>query len=63
MFLARIFVTYKSTVSDPESLTIQGGLTALGFKSVTAVHAGKYIEIQLNEDKHGNARRKITQIS
>lgn len=62
MFLARVFVTYKSTVSDPESLTIQGGLAALGFKSVTDVHAGKYIEIQLDEDKHGNARREITKM-
>ena len=49
MFIAKIVIHSKSTVSDPEGLTIQNGLRQLGYESVTSVRSGKYFEIQINE--------------
>ena len=48
MFLARVYVTLKPTVNDPQGLTVRGGLHSLGFESVQGVRAGKYIEITLD---------------
>lgn len=49
MYTAKIVIHSKSTVSDPEGLTIQNGLRQLGYESVTSVRSGKYFEIQINE--------------
>jgi phosphoribosylformylglycinamidine synthase subunit PurS len=46
-FLARVYVSLKPTVNDPQGLTIADGLRSLGFNEVEAVRAGKYIEIRL----------------
>jgi phosphoribosylformylglycinamidine synthase len=46
-FLARVYVSLKPTVNDPQGLTIADGLRSLGFTEVEGVRAGKYIEIRL----------------
>jgi phosphoribosylformylglycinamidine synthase PurS subunit len=46
-FLARVYVTLKRTVNDPQGLTIADGLRSLGFDEVEGVRAGKYLEIRL----------------
>ncbi len=48
-FLARIYVTPKPGVVDPQGLSILGGLKNLGYDSVSAVRAGRYLEIQIGE--------------
>ncbi len=60
MFLARVYVTLKPTVNDPQGLTIRGGLHSLGFESVEAVRAGKYIEITLDGDDQAAAEQQLT---
>ncbi len=46
---ARIFVTLKSGVLDPQGLAIQGALGALGFAGVKSVRQGKVFDIELAE--------------
>ena len=55
MFLARVFITLKPTVNDPEGQTIGGGLRDMGYSSVASVRAGKYMEVSLDEDSEGEA--------
>ena len=59
MYLAKVFIRLKPTVSDPQGQTIQGGLRQLGFDSVESVRAGKYMEVRLDEDDEENASRKV----
>ena len=59
MFLARVFVTLKATVNDPQGQTIRGSLRDLGFESVEGVRAGKYMEIRLNEVSEEAAAEKV----
>jgi phosphoribosylformylglycinamidine synthase len=47
MFLAKVYVTLKPTVNDPQGLTIKGALHTLGFGAVQEVRAGKYLEIKV----------------
>lgn len=46
-FLARVYVTLKPTVNDPQGLTIMGGLRSLGFDGVEEVRAGKFLTLRL----------------
>ena len=56
---ARIIVTLKPAVLDPQGKAIQNALAALGFSGVTEVRQGKYIEIELNETDQAKARAAV----
>ena len=58
-FLARVYVTLKPTVNDPQGLTIADGLRSLGFSEVEDVRAGKYIEIKLTAADEAAARTEL----
>lgn len=47
---AKIIVTPKKAVLDPQGKTVQNALEHLGYRGVTGVHVGKYIEIDLSPD-------------
>ncbi len=58
-YLARVFVTLKPTVNDPQGLTILGGLHALGYAEVNAVRAGKYLELRLDAASAEQATQRV----
>jgi phosphoribosylformylglycinamidine synthase PurS subunit len=62
MYLAKIYVTLKPTVNDPQGLTIRGALHNLGFNTVEDVRAGKYIEVRINEDNSEKAHHQINEM-
>jgi len=59
MYLAKVYVTLKPTVNDPQGLTIRGALHELGFPDVTSVRAGKYMEIKLEESDRAKADSQV----
>ena len=59
MFLARIFISLKPAVNDPQGLVIRRGLRELGFDSVQSVRAGKYMEVRIDEASEQRARVKV----
>jgi phosphoribosylformylglycinamidine synthase subunit PurS len=44
---ARVFVSFKRTVLDPQGQTIRGALNGLGHRSVAEVRQGKFFDIEL----------------
>ena len=44
---AKIIITPKKAVLDPQGKTVQNALEHMGYSGVTGVHIGKYIEIDL----------------
>jgi phosphoribosylformylglycinamidine synthase len=44
---ARVIVTPKPVVNDPQGITVKQGLATLGFREVSEVRVGKYIEVTL----------------
>ncbi len=59
MWLARVHVTLKPVVLDPQGQAIQGGLHQLGFEGVKSVRAGKYIEIKLEATDRTEAEQLV----
>ena len=60
---ARVYVSFKPTVLDPQGQTIQGALNGLGHKSVTGVRQGKFFEIEMAADGQAAAAREVEQIA
>jgi phosphoribosylformylglycinamidine synthase len=56
---AKIIVTPKKAVLDPQGKTVQNALEHMGYKAVQAVHVGKYMEIELSGSDKESARQQI----
>ena len=59
---ARIKITLKTGVLDPQGKAIQNALGSLGFSGVNDVRQGKYIEVELDESNEGKAREQVEKI-
>jgi phosphoribosylformylglycinamidine synthase subunit PurS len=44
---AKLIITPKKAVLDPQGKTVQSALEHMGYRDVTGVHVGKYVEIDL----------------
>jgi len=62
MYLAKVYITLKPTVNDPQGLTIKGALHNLGFTSVEDVRAGKYIEIRIDNNDLAKAKEQVNEM-
>ena len=62
IFLARVYVTLKPTVNDPQGLTIKGALHSLGFAEVDSVRAGKYMELGLDAKNKKAAEKQVNEM-
>ena len=58
---ARVFVTLKTGVLDPQGQAVARTLSRLGFEEVRDVRIGKYVEIELDAvDDTETARERVT---
>jgi phosphoribosylformylglycinamidine synthase len=61
MITARVFVTLKRGVLDPQGQAVARSLGRLGFDEVKDCRIGKYIELQLDGDA-ATARERLKQM-
>jgi phosphoribosylformylglycinamidine synthase PurS subunit len=54
---ARVFVTLKPSVFDPQGTTVAEALHALGYAAVKDVRQGKYFELEIDARTAEEARR------
>ena len=59
---ARIRITLKPGVLDPQGKAIKNALASLGFTGVEDVRQGKYIEVDLAEADAASAREQVERI-
>ncbi len=45
---AKIYISYKEGILDPQGKTVNHALDAIGIKKINSVRMGKYIEMDLN---------------
>jgi len=62
MYLAKIYITLKPTVNDPQGLTIKGALHDLSFGNIMSVRVGKYMEIQIEENNLAKAKEQVQEM-
>jgi phosphoribosylformylglycinamidine synthase PurS subunit len=56
---AKIIITPKKAVLDPQGKTVQSALEHMGYAGVGAVHVGKYLEVELTGTDKEAARKQI----
>lgn len=59
MIKARVTVTLKNGVLDPQGKAIEGGLASLGFNSVNSVRQGKIFDVELDAKDAGTAKTDL----
>jgi phosphoribosylformylglycinamidine synthase PurS subunit len=59
---ARIHVTLKNGVLDPQGKAIGHALSGLGFAGIGDVRQGKYIDIELTEKDKAKAEASVKQM-
>jgi phosphoribosylformylglycinamidine synthase PurS subunit len=57
--IARIIVMPKPVVNDPQGITVRQGLATLGFREISDVRIGKYIEMNLEASSEHEARQRV----
>jgi phosphoribosylformylglycinamidine synthase len=62
MLEARIHVTLKKSVLDPQGETVKSGLASLGFSTVQDCRVGKFMVIRLNESDTAAAKAKVDEM-
>jgi phosphoribosylformylglycinamidine synthase len=60
---ARVFVTLKPSVFDPQGNTIAQALQSLGYGGVSDVRQGKYFELDLDVGTVGEARQLASEVA
>lgn len=60
---AKVYVTIKENVLDPQGVAVQGALHTLGFAEVEKVRIGKYLEIDLQATSRAEAEAQVKEMS
>ena len=59
---AKIHVTLKQGILDPQGKAIEHALDSLGFKNATNVRVGKYMELDLQQTDKSRAEVEVKQM-
>ena len=60
--LAKVYITLKKDVLDPQGSVIANSLKSLGFNGIENVRQGKYIEIKLNTKNKDTAIKHLNEM-
>ena len=56
---AKIIITPKKAVLDPQGKTVQNALEHMGYSGIQAVHVGKYLEVELSAGDKETVRKQM----
>ena len=64
MIIAKIHVTLKQSVLDPQGVAVSGALRTMGYKEVQGMRLGKYLELTLDDKGQTKAalEKKVKQM-
>ena len=60
--LAKVYVTLKKGVLDPQGKAVQNSLESLGYKEVRDIRLGKYMEVKLGDIERDKADTRIREM-
>ncbi|MGO3836848.1 MAG: phosphoribosylformylglycinamidine synthase subunit PurS [Vagococcus sp.] len=62
MYEARVYVSYKSSVLNPQAEVVEGAINKLGYKEVTHLKMGKFFDFSLSAKSKVEAEKKVEMI-
>ena len=61
-YAARVNVTLKDGIADPQGQTIERALPALGYNRVSKIKVGKLIELDVDAESPEDARERVVEM-
>ncbi len=62
MFIAKITVTLRKSILDPQGKAVLHGAHSLGYTAINDIRIGKFIEMKINAPTEAEARRVTEEI-
>jgi phosphoribosylformylglycinamidine synthase len=59
---AKVYVTLKKGVLDPQGKAVCGALESMGYKEVKGLRIGKFIEIELDASSKENTEKRLQEM-
>jgi phosphoribosylformylglycinamidine synthase subunit PurS len=63
MMKARVYVTLKPSVFDPQGRVVADALVTLGYDDVKDVRQGKFFEVELGDGDPATAKARVTEMA
>ena len=60
---ARVYVTLKPSVFDPQGRVVADALLSLGYEDVTDVRQGKFFDLELSDTDAAAAKTRVTEMA
>jgi phosphoribosylformylglycinamidine synthase len=61
---ARVFVSLKTTVLDPQGQAVRAALAGLGYAAISEVRQGKFFDLTISDGtSHEQARRQVETVA
>jgi phosphoribosylformylglycinamidine synthase len=60
---ARVYVTLKPSVFDPQGRVVADALLSLGYSDVTDVRQGKFFDLELSDTDADAAKARVTDMA
>ncbi|MBI5788202.1 MAG: phosphoribosylformylglycinamidine synthase subunit PurS [Candidatus Schekmanbacteria bacterium] len=62
MWQAKVYVTLKPGVLDPQGKAVEQALKSLGYEQTQSVRLGKYMELELAADSLDSAKTQLDEM-
>lgn len=62
MFKAKVYVTLKNGILDPQGKAVKGSLLSLGYDETEEVRISKFIELNLNVAQYSVAKERVKEM-
>lgn len=62
-YLAKVVVTLKPSILDPQGVAVRTGLHSMGYKGIDDVRLGKFIEVRLKAEDEAEARATVEEVT
>lgn len=62
MFLAKIRITLRPSILDPQGKAVKHAIDTLGVGQVTDVRMGKYVEVKIDGRSETEARKTVEEM-
>jgi len=60
--IAKIHITFKNGVLDPQGKTVHHALKDLGYNEVSEIQMGKYLELKMDGVSREEAENRVTEM-
>jgi phosphoribosylformylglycinamidine synthase len=62
LYSAKIKVTLRKSILDPQGKAVEHSIQCLGYKNITDTRIGKFIELKINTDSETEAKKVTDEV-